>query len=908
MPAPAAARNITAVCRRPRTVIEPASEVTYLFSDVEGSTRLWETEPDRIAPALARHDRLARAIVESHGGRVVKMTGDGLHAAFADPAAAVAAVIEMQLAIARPQEADVLPLAVRCGLHLGADQQRDGDYFGPAVNRAARVMAAAHGGQVLLSQAVAERVRQRLPDGVSLRDLGLARLRDLTGAEQLFQLVHPQLRSDFPPLRSLASTPNNLPQQVNSFIGRVRELDEVRAMLGYPSVRLLTLLGMGGLGKSRLSLQAAAEVLDDYPDGVWFVELAPLSDPRSVAQAVASVLGVKEEAGGAVLDALLRYLRDKSLLIVLDNCEHVVQACAELAHRVLQTAPRVKLLASSRDALQTAGETVIHVPPLAAPDAGATITPAALAQIDAVRLFIDRATAAQPAFRVTEKNAAAVAAICRRLDGIPLALELAAARTRALPAETIAARLDDRFKLLVTGDRTVLPRQRTLRALIDWSYDLLSGPERLLFARLSVFAGGWTLEAAEAVGAGDGIDAAEVLDLQTSLVEKSLVMVDLDSGRHRMLDTVRQYAHERLIETGGVAAARERHLGYFLAFVEQAKPQLFGPEQGSWMARLDLERENILAAHQWCDSSPAGADSGIRLVFALKFYWLNRGLLQQGYSMAVQAIRRPAAQASRASYGRGLVDAGIIGCFMGRYAEAREFLAAGLQIAREVNDVARQVAVLQLLGVAEFSLGNAPQALEHCREAEQLARAAGNDRMKAGALTARAQLLRAVGELDEATALYEEALQLSRQLGDEESVAVGLLNLAMVAVLRRQPRPARALLQEVAQIASHIGSKAAGQSLIEVCAALCEADGEVETAALLVGAAEGQQARSGLHRDPADQLFVRELLDRLRGRLGGRAAALEAQGRELDYDAALARAVDWLAQGRPDVMDAAVTA
>ena len=881
--------------------------VTYLFSDVEGSTRLWESEPDRIGPALARHDLLARAAVARHGGRVVKMTGDGLHAAFDDPAAAVAAVAEIQLGVTHPPE-DVLPLALRCGLHLGVDERRDGDYFGQAVNRAARVMQAAHGGQVLLTQAVAERVRQRLPAGSSLRELGAVRLRDLTNPEHLYQWVHPELRDVFPPLRSLASTPNNLPQQLNSFVGRERELDEVRAVLGYPTVRLLTLLGMGGLGKSRLSLQVAAEVLDDFPDGVWFIELAPLSDPQSVPQAVAGVLGVKPQAGVTVAEALLDYLRDKSLLLVLDNCEHLVQACAELARRVLQSAPQAKLLASSRDALQTAGETVLHVPPLAAPDAGATITPQAIAQIDAVRLFTDRATAVQPAFRVTEKNAAAVAAICRRLDGIPLALELAAARTRALSVEAIAARLDDRFKLLVAGDRTVLPRQRTLRALIDWSYDLLTAAERTLFARLSVFAGGWTLEEAEAIGAGDGIDSGDVLDLQTSLVEKSLVLLDLDSGRHRMLDTVRQYAHERLVESGGLASVRERHLAFFLAFVEQAKPQLVGPEQGAWMARLDVERENIVAAHQWCDSSPAGAESGIRFVFALKFYWLSRGLLQQGYSMAAQALARPGADATRASYGRGLIDAGIIGCFIGRYSEARDFLAQGLQIARELNDVARQVAVLQLLGVAEFSLGNVAQALEHCREAEQLARGAGNDRMKTGALTARAQLLRAVGALDEATALYQEALQLSRQIGDEESVAVGLLNLAMVAVLRQQPEQACAPLQEVAQIAARISSKAAGQSLIEVCAALCEAAGQGDHAALLVGAAEAQQARSGLHRDPADQQFVRALLERVRHRLRDRAPAIEAQGRELDYEAAFARAVEWLAQAQPDAPAASVPA
>jgi predicted ATPase/class 3 adenylate cyclase len=861
------------------------SAVTYLFSDVEGSTRLWETEPERMGPALARHDELAREAVARHGGRVVKMTGDGLHAAFDDPVAALTAAVDIQLAVGSPPEG-VLPLALRCGLHLGVDQRRDGDFFGPAVNRAARVMSAAHGGQVLLTQAVAERVRERLPAGAALRDLGLARLRDLASAEQLFQLVHPQLRSEFPALRSLASTPNNLPQQVNSFVGRLRELDEVRAMLGYPTVRLLTLLGMGGLGKSRLSLQAAAEVLDDFPDGVWFVELAPLSDPRSVPQAVASVLGVKEEGGGAVLDALLRYLRDKTLLIVLDNCEHVVQACAELAQRVLQSAPAVKLLASSRDALQTAGETVVHVPPLAAPDAGATITPGALAQIDAVRLFIDRATAAQPAFRVTDKNAAAVASICRRLDGIPLALELAAARTRAMTVEAIAARLDDRFKLLVTGDRTVLPRQRTLRALIDWSYDLLPARERQLFARLSVFAGGCTLEAAEAVGAGGAIEAADVLDLLAELVQKSLVMMDVDGGRYRMLDTVRQYAAQRLDQAGEAAAVHERHLEYFAGLVERARGGLFGAEQSRVMAQLDEERDNTLAAHAWCGSSSQGAALDLQMVYGLKFYWLNRGLLDLGLRVAKEALGRTGAAQRTLARSRGLSDAGQICYFMGRYAEARTLLEESLAIARELGHPLRRVAVLQILSMVEFALGEAAQAQLHGEEALRLARELAQPHVIAGTLNNLAQLHRARGACADALRLFEEALAIARTLDDQETIAVALLNRAMALIEGGQPDAVPPLLEEALSIASLTGSRAVGQSLLEVTSGLAAARGDWTACATFYGAAEAQAQRSGLRRDPADALFLAHAIGRSRAADGGSAAA-EAAGRALVYDTAM---------------------
>ncbi len=488
-------------------VTEPAPPTTFLFSDIEGSTRLWEQEPQRMQSALARHDALSRAAVEGHHGRVVKMTGDGLHAAFADPVDALLAMLEMQQALAERDAANDLELRIRCGLHLGAEQRRDGDFFGRAVNRAARIMSAAHGGQMLLSQAVAERVEQRLPGDVSLRDLGSVRLRDLETPEHVYQVVHAKLRADFPALRSLEATPNNLSQHLNSFVGRERELAETRKLLA--STRLLTLLGVGGIGKSRLSTQLAAEVLDDYADGVWFVELAPLSDPAMVAQAVASVLGVVEDAGRPIVEALVKFVRDRNLLVVLDNCEHLVHACADLAKKLLQAGANLRIVASSRTYLQIAGETTYQVPTLSVPDPKRESRPEQLAEHEAVRLFIDRASSLQPSFRLNAQNAAAIADVCHRLDGIPLAIELAAARTRALSVEAIAARLNDRFRLLVTGDQTVLPRQRTLRALIDWSFDLLSEAERMLLLRLSVFAGGWTLEAAEAVGAGEGTASAE---------------------------------------------------------------------------------------------------------------------------------------------------------------------------------------------------------------------------------------------------------------------------------------------------------------------------------------------------------------------------------------------------------------
>jgi predicted ATPase/class 3 adenylate cyclase len=875
-------------------VSESTQAVTYLFSDIEGSTRLWELEPERMRPALARHDAISRDAVLRHRGTVVKMTGDGVHAAFDRPADAVAAVLEMHLALAVPHpDAGGLSLTIRCGLHLGADERRRGDFFGPAVNRAARIMSAAHGGQILVSEAVASGVRDALPAGASLRDLGAVRLRDLSTPERVFQLVHPDLRLDFPALRSLEATPNNLAQQLNRFIGRERELDAVRALLG--NNRLVTLLGMGGLGKSRLSVQLAAEVLDDYPDGVWMVELAPLADPALVAQALASVLGVKEEAGRPVIEALVKFVRDRQLLIILDNCEHVVQACAELAKQLLQASTRVKVLASSRDALQIAGETVFQLAPLNAPGHVTSITLDALERSDAVQLFVDRAKAAQPAFRLSEGNATAVASICQRLDGIPLALELAAARTRSLSAEAIAARLNDRFKLLVSGDRTALPRQRTLRALIDWSYDLLAAEERALFQALAVFAGGWTLEAAEAVGAGNDVRADDVLDLLTRLVEKSLVIADIDGNRYRMLDTVRHYALEKLQETPHADGPPDRHLDFYVGFAETARNELVGPQQGEWLERLDREFENLLAAHARCDKAALGGELGLRLVFSIRFYLLSRGLLALGERLSLEAVARPGAQDPGLGRCRGLAAAGQFLYYRGRYEAARDNLAASLALARTIGDEPTIVGALGPLGMSCLGVGDLPNARRYLEEAVERAERQDNPRALYAAINALAQLCRVEGRLDLAEPLCDRVVAIARQLGDKDSTAIALLNKAMVSISRGTAEPVPGVLLEVLDIGAAIGSRPAEQSALEVASALAWLVGDPQNAARLFGAAEAQAERTGLRRDPTDEAFLIPLIALTRAALGeAEYAAAENHGRSLTHEEATATARIWL--------------
>ncbi|MBV9867246.1 MAG: adenylate/guanylate cyclase domain-containing protein [Abitibacteriaceae bacterium] len=483
----------------------PTGTVTFLFTDIEGSTQLLHQLSDRYANVLAQHHQLLRAALETYHGQEVDNQGDAFFAVFARAGDAVSAAVAAQRALAAhtwPEEGQV---RVRIGLHTGEPTRTDSGYVGMDVHRGARIMAAGHGGQILLSHTTRDLVENNLPPGVALHTLGEHRLKDLQQPTPIFQLEIKDLPNDFPPLNTLSRRPHNLPVQLTSFIGRESAIQEVKHLLS--SIRLLTLTGAGGCGKTRLSLQVGAEVLEDYDDGVWLVELAPVADPALIVQTVASTLGIREQGARPLLETLIDYLKPKTLLLLLDNCEHLLEGCAQLAHALLKSCPTLKILASSREGLGVAGEQTYRAPSLTRPDPKlvATLPLEQLTQYEAVRLFIDRAVLTSPHFSVTNQNAPAVAEICHRLDGIPLAIELAAARVKAMSVEQISTRLTDRFRLLTGGSRTALPRQQTLRALIDWSYDLLSDKEKLLLARLSVFAGGWTLEAAEKVCSDDAV-------------------------------------------------------------------------------------------------------------------------------------------------------------------------------------------------------------------------------------------------------------------------------------------------------------------------------------------------------------------------------------------------------------------
>ncbi len=836
-------------------VLDDKNAVTFLFTDIEGSTRLWEQQPALMQAALRRHDAMAHAAVAAHGGTMVKMTGDGLHAAFAQPLAALHAARDFALALADPGNGLELPLIARCGLHLGYDEKRAGDFFGRAVNRAARIMQCAHGGQILMSHAVAERVRASLTgEGADLLDLGLVRLRDLSEPERVHQLVQPGLREQFPALRSLASTPNNLSQQLNSFIGRERELVDLQALLARQ--RLVTLIGLGGIGKTRLSMQLAAQVLDDYPDGVWFVELAPLADPQLVPQAVASVLGVKEDAGRPITEALTRFVQDRRLLITFDNCEHVVQACADLANHLLRASPTVKLLASSREALQIAGEVTYPVPPLGVPDHRHVPTVADVAAQESVRLFVDRVRVAQPAFVVDEDNALAVGQICRQLDGIPLALELAAARARQMSVTTLASRIGDRFKLLTNGDRSALPRQQTLRALIDWSHDLLSEPERALFRRLSVFAGGWTLEAAEAVCADESLPKDDILDNLGRLVEKSLISVDLETDRYRMLETVRQYAKESLELVESLPAYWARHFDYYLGVAENAAQHLTGPEQSDWIARLGRERENILAAHSKLVMKQAKPRDVARLVDSLRTFWVVSGNAGVGVRFSIDALEYLPPESDDADRCLVLFSAGQLCYFVGLYARSRTLLEECSEIATRIGDVDTVVRSLESLGAASWGAHDLDGAQSHLEKAVQYARKNLSGRGLAIVLTTLAQIYRSNSRYRDAYHVYLEALEIVRLCGDRFSQAFSLVNVVMTQVeLKQLPDAIRDFKGAIA-IGRDIKSPMVTQSLLDAAAGLASELSYWSLSISLLNGSDEMAKKTGCVRDPADQKFL----------------------------------------------------
>jgi predicted ATPase/class 3 adenylate cyclase/DNA-binding CsgD family transcriptional regulator len=907
----------------------PTGTVAFLFTDLEGSTRLLQAHPEAYRGAVARHHALLRAAVEGHGGVVFETVGDAVYAAFARPTDAVAAALAGQLALQREPWGEVGPLRARMGLHHGEVELQDGHYFGAPLYRCARLTATAHGGQVVLSGPAAELVRDALPERATLRDLGEHRLEDLIRPERVSQLVAPDLPADFPPLRVADARPTNLPAQRNPFVGRGREIAAVADLLGRPDVRLLTLTGPGGIGKTRLALRVAADLLAGFEHGVFWVDLAAIGESALVLPSVAEALAVRSASGQPLADLLRDYLRDRTLLLGLDNFEHVLGA-APVVGELLTAAPRLKVLATSRAPLRLYGEQEFAVPALPLPDPHQAPTAEALRRCDSVRLFFERARGVAPDLVLTDENAPAVAAICRRLDGLPLALELAAARVRLLPPQAMVGRLEHRLSLLTGGARDAPPRQRTLRATIAWSHDLLSEPERRLFRRLSVFAGDCALEAAEAVCAEDETDALTALE---SLLAHSLVSRDTAGPEPRfgMLETIREFARGEL-ETGGEGeAVRRRHAGHFLGLAEALDAQLVTAQRAAALDALQADHDNLRAALAW--SLGQTEDRGqvaLRLAAAMRWFWYHRGHFGEGRAWLQRALAGPGAPARTAARARALHGAGLLAFYAGEPAAARPAFEESVGIWREVGDRRGLAHSLVHLGVASFR-GDRAAARGHEEEAAALFRAAGDrwgfaqarlyfavvsfphddaaawraleesravfsELGDAWALAAVVGLLAAVakrrGDAAAARALMAEGLTLARRTGDRWRVAVQLEGSGNLARDERDLPEATDFYREALALYRELGDRAGVVSCLERLAEVAELAGDTPRAARLFGAAEAHRGQSDLRYRPAPVASDPGAIAAARGRLRQPAlAAAWAQGRAAALEGAVAEAL-----------------
>jgi predicted ATPase/class 3 adenylate cyclase len=741
----------------------PYGTVTFLFTDIEGSTQRWERDRSAMAAAVARHLALLDQAISSHQGVHFKTVGDAVQAAFSTAPDAVAAALAAQQALLSEDWGTPDPLRVRMALHAGEAIPDDrGDYLAGPLNRLARLLAIGHGGQILISQAVQQLVRASLPPGASLRDLGNHRLRDLLEPEHVFQLLHPDLPADFPPLVSLGAHPNNLPPQPTPFLGREDEVREVVDLLRRPQIRLLTLTGPGGSGKTRLGLQVAADCLDDFTHGVFFVALAPLTNPDLVPSAIAASLGVREEGGRPLTDSLREYLVAKNLLLVLDNVEHLTEA-APLVADLLGAAPGLKVLATSRVPLHLRAEHEYSVPTLDLPPRKPPPTLEQLTQYDAVRLFIARAQAVKPGFTVDNETAPAIAEICWRLDGLPLAIELAAARIRMLPPQALLARLEKRLPLLTGGARDAPARQRTLRDAIAWSYDLLEPDEQTLFRRSAVFAGGCTFEAAEAVTSQDGdLDVFSGLE---GLVDHSLLRQDerpIGEPRFLLLETVREFGLERLEESGEAEAIAARHAAFFTSWVEKADPEMRGPRQVEWLAQMDVEQDNLRTALGWMLRHEP--ETALRLASAQHWYWFLRGQVREGRSWLEQALAASPGSAERrimalnwASFlSWNQSDLGVA------RARAEEALALATQYGAEPG---RGWALLNLGAVTRLG-GSFAQAADLTAQARAVFLEQGEKWGGALAAYGLGMGARAAGRINDARRLFEQSLNEVETIGD----------------------------------------------------------------------------------------------------------------------------------------------
>jgi predicted ATPase/class 3 adenylate cyclase len=868
----------------------PTGTVTFLFTDIEGSTRLLEELGERYRAVQDDHFRLMRAAIAEGEGAEIRTEGDAFFVVFHTAPQAVQAAVAAQRALADHHWPHGEPLRVRIGLHTGEGILGGDDYLGIDVNRAARIAAAGHGGQVVLSEATRALAEASLPAGVSLRDLGRHRLKDLARPERLYQLVIDGLPAEFPALKTLDARPNNLPAQLTSFVGREEAIATVKALLA--DARLLTLTGPGGTGKTRLALQVAAEVLADFADGAFFVDLSAITDPGVVPSEIAGALGMAEEPGRPIVESLKDHLRDRELLLVLDNFEQVPDA-APAVLGLVEAAPKLKVLITSRAALHLYGEREIPVPPLLLPDPAHLPDLTSLSQYEAVALFIERAAAVRPDFAVTNENAPAVAELCVRLDGLPLAIELAASRVNLLSPQTILARLEQRLPLLATTARNVPERQRTLRGAIDWSYDLLDEPERRLLARHSVFAGGATVEAVEAVAnpGGDlGVDALEGL---ASLVDKSLLRRTETAGgegRFGMLETIKEYAGDRLAESFDAADTARRHAEFFVALVEEAEPHLTTAEQVTWLDRCEREHDNIRAVLR---RSLKGGDpqTGLRIVAALWRFWQQRGHLREGLQWAedILAMTSDPPTPARA---RAHSAAGGLAYWLSDMEKTARHYEAGAAIARELGDRRLTMEATYNLGFIPLASEDPESARPLFQDALAIARELDDPEWIVPMMGDLAFVEGvATGNYAEAIPLLEEAIEMARKLGHRFRLADDLTALGRAYVMTGDLDGARRVLREGLGLLVEDENLPLIVTSIFFYAALAGAEGRHERATRLWAAAD--ELRESIGGAPSAVMKLEDPTGAARKAIGDEAVdRAVAEGRAMDLDKAVAYAME----------------
>lgn len=812
-------------------VVLPTGTVTFLFTDIEGSTRLVQEQGAGFQTLLETHSELIRGAIAETGGVEIRTEGDSFFVAFASAPDAVRAAVLAQQALAAHRWRSGAEVRVRMGLHTGAGTVGGDDYVGLDVHRAARVADAAHGGQIVLSESTHALVGDDLPPQVSFLDLGAHMFKDLTRPERVYQILHPDLPSEFPPLRSLEGFPNNLPAQLSSFLGREEMLRAVQEVVD--ASRLVTLMGPGGVGKTRLALQVAAERIERHRDGVWLAELGGLSDPDLVPQTVGSALGVPQHAGQSAAAALTGYLERKELLLVMDNCEHLIDAAAGLSHTLLGASPQLRILATSREPLSVAGEVSWPVPPMTLLESGDGVE--VNDPPEAVVLFVERARAVEPGFELTEGNVSAIAAICRHLDGLPLAIELAAARVRVLSVEDIANRMESRFMVLSAGIRTADPRQQTLEATVTWSYELLSHQERVLFTRLGVFAGSFDLSAAEKVGTGGDIERHQILDLVTGLIDKSLLTVvrDGEAVRYRMLTTIRDYAHSRLAEGPEMTRVEEAHTRWALGFTEEAGKQLVGPQMRAWLGQIRSFFDDLRAVLE--RSLQQGTpETGLRLLTALQIflvlttvregaYWLDRLLKAGDVSPEVLApalslrgdllIFQGKAEAAVPVLEQSLELFETVDDRSGRaWAQHRlgialwgtpepgrvhQLLTSALKTFQAIRDPAGIVRSLFALSLWEFEIGDPSAAEEFASQMERLGEQSGAEIIKAHAAEVHALGAHFANAPEQARARFVEAIGHYRKAGVVQCIAHCMEHIALWTLKEGHPDQAATLLGSV---------------------------------------------------------------------------------------------------------------